>query len=102
MQSKPHNLTWILIAIVFLSILAAYVNSFSPNSILLLVIFFLLVGAMTFFTSLFFLNNVRRAGLLSLGFSLLLILRYLNLREPIYLILLSASLLSLELLLRNK
>lgn len=102
MSRQPRNLTWILVAIVFLSFLAGLVNSVAPNSILILSGFFLLVGLIAFFTSLFILNNVRRSILISLGLVLFLILRYLGLHELTYIILLVACLTSLELFLRKQ
>ena len=99
---QPRNIWWLIVAMCGLSALAWFVNTYSPNSWQFLFVFFSLVC----FTSLFFLfyllNNVRRSVLVSLGIILYLLLRYLNLRESIYLILLLTSLISLEVFLKKR
>lgn len=101
-SKKSRNIWWIVAGISGLSGLGWFINTFAPNSFIVTLIFFLIV----FFTSvcffLFIFNNVRRAILLSLGVALFFFLRLLNLREPFYLILLLASIISLELYLRKR
>jgi len=99
---KPRNVWWLVAGIFGLSGLGWFINTFGPNSFVLILLFFLIV----FFTSLcfflFLLNNVRRAILLSLGVSLFFFLRLLNLREPFYIILLVASIVSLDVYFRKR
>lgn len=92
------------IAIVAASVsaLAWFVNSYTPDSWQHITIFFALIAIII--ATLFFsiLNNVRRVLLITGGVLILLLLRLLGLREIIYPLLLLASLLSLELMLRKR
>lgn len=102
MVKKPQNV-WLLVAgISELSALGWFINTYAPNSWVLISVLFLFLFAISYCFILFFLNNVRRAGLASLGIVLFFLLRFLNLREPFYLILLLASIISLELYLRKQ
>ena len=76
------------------------INTYAPGQPVHLVVFFVAVFVSCFF--LFLLNNVRRSTLVSLGVVLYLILRYLNLRQSYYIVLLIASLASLEIALRKR
>lgn len=91
---------WFIITISGLSILGWFVNTYPPNSFLRIAIFFLLIGATTFFTSLYLLKIVRRAALLTLGVVIWLLLRFLDLRDWYYPALLLPILISLDILLR--
>lgn len=77
-------------------------NAFPPDSLSRILEFFLIILATSFVLSVFLLNNVRRALLISFGLIILLTLRALGLRDPLYPILLLASLVSLELLLNKR
>lgn len=99
---KERNLLWLILGISGISILAWFGNTYPPDTMVkiatALLLFFTMISSMSYFL----LNNVRHALLLSLGLSIFLILRILQLREPIYPILLLVSVLSLELLFQNK
>lgn len=102
MRQKRRNSWFLLFGLIGLSGLGWYVNNVAPNSFQALLIFFV-----TFFLSsslilLYFLNNVRRGLLLSVGIVTYLLLRLLNLREPLYVLLLIASLASLELYFKKR
>lgn len=101
-RSKPRNIWWLILTVCGISFLAWFVNTFPPNSWQLLVVFFSLVLFTTFFFLLYLIINVRRSFLVSLGFILFLLLRYLHLHESFYLILLLVTLLSLEFLLTRR
>ena len=94
---------WYLIAgISGLSVLGWFVNTFPPENILSLVLFFLIIAATTFFSSLFILKIVRRAVLVTLGVIVWLTLRLLGLRELWYPLLLIPCLISLEILFQKR
>lgn len=102
MRQKRRNSWFLLFGLIGLSGLGWYVNNVAPNSFQALLIFFV-----TFFLSsslilLYFLNNVRRGLLLSVGIVTYLLLRLLNLREPLYVLLLIACLASLELYFKKR
>ncbi len=92
----------IIIAISGVSLLGWFVNTFTPDTILRLVLFFLIVAVITFFSSLFVLKNVRRASLVTLGVVIWLMLRLFGLREIWYVLLLIPCLISLEILLQKR
>lgn len=102
MHVRPHNPFWLFAGIVGLSVLGWFMHTFAPNSLLLLFFFFTIVGCSAFTLTFFILNNVRRASLITLFVIGIFFLRLLGLRSPIYLLLLLASLVSLELYLRKR
>lgn len=97
MRSRSRNPWWLIGGIFGVSLLGWFTNSFDPNGRLILLGFFSLIFSTTVVFGLFLLNNVRRSMLLGLGFTTFLLLRYLHLHHPLYLVLLLASLISLEL-----
>lgn len=101
-QHSSRNLWWVLLGVIGISAVAWLVNTYPPGQTIHFIIFFLIIFFSSFFLSLFLLNNVRRALLVSLGIALFLLLRYLNLRESYYVVLLIASLGSLEIALRKR
>jgi len=101
-EKRPRSIWWLVLGLTSFSGFAWFVNSYEPNSWQLFTIFFLLVFVASFWTFLYLFNNVRRSVLLSLGVTTYLLLRLANLREPLYLVLLLASLTSLELLLSKR
>ncbi len=101
-QRRPRNAWWLLLGLIGISTIAWFVSTYPPEQPLHLVVFFLTMFLSSFFLFLFLLNNVRRSALVSLGVVLFLILRYLKLREPYYVVLLIASLISLEIALRKR
>ncbi len=92
----------LILGISGVSLLGWFVNTYTPDSLFRLVLFFLIIAATVFFTSLFFLKIVRRAALVTLGVGIWLFLRLLGLREIWYLLLLIPCLISLEILLRKR
>ncbi len=101
-EKRPRSIWWLVLGITSFSVFAWFINSFDPISVSKLVIFFILICVSSFWTLLYLLNNVRRSFLLSLGITSYLLLRFLNLRESLYVILLLAFLTSLELLLHKR
>ncbi len=102
MRGTQRNVWWLILGITGLSGLAWFMNTIPPDSMSQIIEFLLIILVTSFVSAQFLLNNVRRAVLVSVGFSIFLVLRYLGLRDPIYLILLVASLISLEMLLSKK
>lgn len=102
MVSRERNIWHLILGVSGLSALGWFINSFSPTKPLYLTVFFLTVLLSFLFLSLYLLQNVRRSLLLSTGLAIFLLLRLLDLRHPLYVILLFACLLSLELSLRKR
>lgn len=102
MRRKNRNPLYLIVGVFGVSTLAWFINAYPPDKPFRIVIFLGLIGFSSTFLSLFLFKNVRRAILLSSGLTVFLLLRYLGLREPLYLILLLASLVSLELSLRKR
>lgn len=96
MHKKQRNILWLIIGISGISGMGWFTNTYTPDSIQRLWIFYVLFFASGFFLLLYLLNNIRRAILCAAGITIFLLLRSLNLREPWYLLLLVASLISLE------
>lgn len=92
----------IVIDVAAVSFLAWFVNAYSPDSWQRIAIFFVLAAIIIATLSFSLLNNVRRVLLITSGVLILLLLRLLGLREIIYPLLLLASLLSIELVLRKR
>ena len=94
---QKRKLGWLILGLTGLASLAFWVYFFSPDKLLTLIVFYLLVGLSSFFLVLFILNHRRRAVLISSGLVLFLFMRQLELRQPVYLLLILATLVSLEL-----
>lgn len=93
---------WLLAGIAGISAIGFLIHTFPPTGIAQIIAFFLLVALTLYFTLRFVVANNRWAILASLGISIFLILRMLQLREPLYLILLAAVLVSLELVFHTR
>jgi len=93
---------YLIIGISFLSVLSWFVNTFPPENIPFLILFFVIVGTTTFFFSLFVFKIVRRALLVTLGVVIWLLLRLLGLRDFYYPLLLIPILISLEILFQKR
>jgi hypothetical protein len=76
-----HHIYWLFIAVVLISGLGWFTNTFNPDRLYLMVIFFLLIFVILFSLVMYILNNVRRGILCGLGIVIFLILRYLGLRD---------------------
>lgn len=92
----------IVIVVTAVSTLAWFVNSYAPDSWQRIAIFFSLMTVIIASFLLSILNNVRHVTLITLGVMIILVLRILGLREIIYPLLLVATLLSIELMLRKR
>src|SRR5947207_13453525 len=99
MYKTNRNIWFLILGISGVSMLGWFVHTFSPENILFIALFFIIIATATFFCSLFIVKTVRRAFLLTLGVLLFLLLRLFGLRDWYYIILLIACLVSLELLL---
>lgn len=96
MHRQPRNSWWLFIGLIGTSVLGWFTNTFAPQTIVIRILFFFIVLATVTSLSLYLLNNVRRSLWMGLGITGFLLLRYLGLREPLYVVLLIASLISLE------
>ena len=74
--------------------LAWFINSVSPDILWMQAIFYAILGIITFCLSMFIFASKKEAVLISLGTIVYFLLRSLNLRHPLYLILLIAVLYS--------
>lgn len=101
-NTRYHSVWWPVITISGVSALAWFVNSYTPDSWQYIAMFFTLVALIITSFLHYLLNNVRHILLITGGVLILLLLRLLGLREIIYPLLLAATLLSLELMLRKR
>jgi hypothetical protein len=92
----------LLLGICGLCLLGWFINTFQPENIYFLVLFFVIIGLTTFFSSLFLFKIVRRAILVTLGVVVLLLLRMVGLRDLWYPVLLIPCLISLEILFQKR
>ncbi len=102
MLRPRRSIWWFIIGISGISGLAWFANTYTPDSWQKIVLLFTFIATTITSILLYFINNVRHILLITVGFLILLILRLLGLREIIYPLLLVASLLSLELMLRKR
>jgi len=102
MNRPRRNILWLILGICGLSVLGWFGNTFPPENILRLVLFFAIIAATAFFSSLFLLKIVRRAFLVTLGVVIWLLLRLFGLREFWYPLLLVPCLISLEILFQKR
>lgn len=102
MHRQPRNSWWLFIGLISISVLGWFTNTFTPKNLFIQIIFFFIILATTTSLSLYLLNNVRRALWVGLGVIGFLLLRYVGLREPWYVVLLVASFLSLELFFQKR
>jgi hypothetical protein len=98
MHRKPSSVWHIFIGISGLSVLGWFINSYSPDSFLMITLFFLIIAVTVFFFSLFLLKIVRRSLLVTLGVAIWFLLRLLGLRDWYYPALLIPIIISLEIL----
>ena len=93
---------WLILGICGLSVLGWFGNTYQPENIQRLVLFFSIVAVTAFFFSLFLFKIVRRAVLVTLGVIIWLLIRLLGLREFWYPLLLIPCLISLEILFNKR
>lgn len=102
MYRPRHSVWWLIVGISGVSGLAWFANAYTPDSWQMIALFFMLITIIITSLLLRLLNNVRHILLITGGVIILLVLRLLGLREIIYPLLLAASLLSIELMLRKR
>lgn len=102
LQQTQHNVIWIIVGICSLSGLGWLINTLDPNYLQSLILFFTILFVTVFSITMFITNIVRRSVLLGSGVFVFFLLRFLGLREPVYIILLALSLVSLELYLQKR
>lgn len=95
-NQSPRRPIFLFFGFIGISVIGWLINTVRPTNISVIILFLFLI----FFTTLplfyFLLNNVRRSVLISTGIAIFLILRYVQLREPYYVLLLVLLLLSFE------
>lgn len=92
-----HDIKWLIVGICGLSILGWLINTHDPDSFVSLGVFFLILFITISSIAYFVTNIVRRSFLIGGGVFGLFFLRLLELRQPYYIILLIACIISLEL-----
>ncbi|MCX6791783.1 MAG: hypothetical protein NT149_01980 [Candidatus Gottesmanbacteria bacterium] len=102
MDRPKRNILWLILGICGLSVLGWLVNTFPPENIPLLILFFVIIAGTVFFSSLFLFKIVRRAVLMTIGVVVWFTLRLLGLRELWYPLLLIPCLISLEILFQKR
>lgn len=100
-MKKERNVVSLLIAITSLSAIGWLTHTHPPDTNRVIGLFFLIFLTVVSCT-LFYTESRRRALLMGIGVIVFFFLRLIDLREPIYLILLAASLISLEVYLNKR
>lgn len=85
-----------------ISFLAWFATAYSPDSWHRIALFFVFIAVIVAAPLFSLLNNVRHVFLITAGVLIFLLLRLLGLREIIYPLLLAATILSVELMLRKR
>lgn len=101
-RNFTFRLYFLLTAITGLSVLAWIFNSIPPKQGSVITGGIILITAIIFCFLVSFIKNVRRCFIWSGGIGILLILRAAKLHDPLYVVLLGALLVSLELALKNR
>lgn len=91
---KQRNINYLIFSIVGLCGLAWLINSFPPDTIRMQCIFYAVLGMIMFCISMFIFASKKEATLISIGSIVYFLLLSLNLRHPLYLLLLIAVLYS--------
>lgn len=92
----PRNPAMLFFGITGLILIAAYVNVVRPDTALYIAGFFILLLATLMCLGIYTLKNVRRAIMISSAVIIFLFLRIVDLRNPLYAVLLTASVIALE------
>jgi len=101
-MQNPRNYLWLIIGICGVSGLGWLINSFDPNYLFPLVIFFLVLFITAFSFTFYITNIVRRSLLVGSGVFVFFLLRFLGLRDWYYFVLLVICLIFVELSLQNR
>ncbi len=102
MRRRRRNIGSLAFGLVGFAVLGWFIITFEPTSWQKIAVFFFILFLSSIFVSQYLLKNTRRALLISVGLTVFLLLRLLNLREPIYLILLITTIASLEVLFQKR
>lgn len=101
-MKKGQNIWWLILSICGISSIAWLTNTYDPSRPYVLVVFFALMFATAVTFGLFVTNHARHSWLFAVGVIGFFLLRFLELREAYYPVLLMASLISLELYLNKR
>lgn len=100
-RSKKHVL-WLICGLVTGGLTAWFTYKFYPDNAFNITLFFCLLEGTILSLTYYLLNNVRRSIFIGFGIGIWLLLRLLGLHQLLYLILIVACLLSLDLLFSKK
>lgn len=101
-MKKERNVWWLIAGVSGISLLAWFINTYNPDTYIRHAEFFLLLFFSVTSLSIFVIGSMRRAVFVGIGLIIFLLLRLIGLREPLYPILLTVSLVSLELYLNKQ
>lgn len=93
---KERNINYLIFSIVGSSGLAWFINAVSPDIVWMQCAFYVILGIIMFCIGMFIFASKKESFLLSVGSIVYFFLRSLNLRHPIYLVLLIAVLVSVR------
>jgi hypothetical protein len=99
---RKRNPLYLFLSFIFACGFGWFINAVSPDTFLMQCLFYVWVGLITLFFSLFVFANNRQALLITFSTMLYFFLRFLNLRHPFYLVLLVICLISIDLLLAKQ
>ena len=98
MKKQSGNIVWLINAVLGIGALGLIVNTANPSNSVSVILFICTVVIILYSLSYYLPMVVYRSFLVSGGIGGLLLLRYIGLREPVYVLLLICCLISLELL----
>lgn len=99
---KQRNINYLIFAIVGLCALASFISIVPPETIIVQYIFYAILEIIMFCLSMFIFASKKEALLISIGSIVYFLLRFLNLRHPLYLILLISCCVSIQIMISKK
>ena len=100
-QKKERMPIVLFIGVTVLIVTAAYVNVIGPDSLISVLGFFALLSIASMLLGIYVFPHTRHALFLTAGIIVLLVLRFIGLRHPLYIMLLIASIIAMEYLWRD-
>lgn len=94
-HAKDRNPLYLYLSSIGLILISIYINAIAPNGFFPIAGLFFLVASTSYLLTRFLSNSAQAAAYTSTILTIVLLLRYFNLRNPVYIILLLASTIAL-------
>lgn len=99
---RERNINYLIFSVVGLCALASFISIVPPDTIAIQGIFYAVLGIILFCLSMFVFASKQEAIIITIGGIVYFLLRFLNLRHPLYLILLIACCISIQIMISKK